>query len=127
MISFSCSSCSHELKINEKMAGRKGKCPYCGKPIQVPVPEAEDEVPAAVWSEATIPPPSPPGPMSAIPVATTPAQPLPEAKPADLATVVPQGDTPGPEGGADIDPQDYAFLALPGGRANSAGWDHTAS
>ena len=103
MINFSCSSCSHELKISEKMAGRKGNCPYCGKPIQVPAAKPI-EVPAAVWSEATIPP-----------------QPLPEAKPADLATVIPQGDTPGPEGGAEIDPQDYAFLS-PARGPGELGW-----
>ena len=126
MICFSCSRCSHELKINEKMAGRKGKCPYCGQPIEVPAAKAL-EVPAAVWSEATIPSPSTPEPMPAIPVATAPPQPLPQALPADLATVVPHGDTPGPEGSAGVDPENYAFLRLPEGRANLAGWDRTAS
>ena len=36
MIALSCSSCGQRLSIKEEMAGRKGKCPKCGKPVQVP-------------------------------------------------------------------------------------------
>ena len=36
MIALSCSSCGQRLSVKVEMAGRKGKCPKCGKPVQVP-------------------------------------------------------------------------------------------
>jgi hypothetical protein len=35
-ITFDCPHCSEKLHIKEEFAGRKGKCPKCQKPIQVP-------------------------------------------------------------------------------------------
>lgn len=36
MIHFSCSGCKTRLNVSEDKAGRKGKCPKCGTPIQIP-------------------------------------------------------------------------------------------
>jgi len=45
MIEFSC-VCGWELSVGAGLAGRKSKCPGCGKMIQVPIP-AEEPQPAA--------------------------------------------------------------------------------
>ena len=47
-IQFECPSCGRQLKAPDEMAGRRGKCPHCQGPIQVPeaVSQAED-VPVA--------------------------------------------------------------------------------
>ena len=44
-----CELCLRELKVKEQLAGRRGKCPFCGYKINVPakppVPtEVEDDV-----------------------------------------------------------------------------------
>ena len=58
MIALSCSSCGQRLSIKEEMAGRKGKCPKCGKPVQVP---SLDRSAGADWPPApgalAVPPP----------------------------------------------------------------------
>ena len=36
MISFVCPACNKQLKVKDELAGKKGKCPGCGKPIMVP-------------------------------------------------------------------------------------------
>lgn len=36
MIKFTCNNCDHGIKVNEKYAGKKGKCPKCGKLVMVP-------------------------------------------------------------------------------------------
>lgn len=36
MISFTCSSCSRVISVDEKYSGRKGKCPKCGGIVVVP-------------------------------------------------------------------------------------------
>lgn len=36
MINFTCNNCGHAIKVSEKHAGKKGKCPNCGKPAVVP-------------------------------------------------------------------------------------------
>ena len=98
MIAFSCSSCGQSLKIKDEMAGRKGKCPQCGKPIQVPVPVRTT---GSVWppppNELKIPPP-------AIPV-----------------TQAPQEDTHGPGPVPDVAPEDFSFLA-PARGPGELGW-----
>jgi hypothetical protein len=47
-IQFDCPSCGKQLKAPDETAGRRGKCPHCQNPIQVPelVYEVE-EVPVA--------------------------------------------------------------------------------
>jgi len=36
MITFNCESCGHKIKVSDKYAGKKGKCPKCKQPIAVP-------------------------------------------------------------------------------------------
>jgi hypothetical protein len=36
MISFRCGHCGKDLKVKEQLAGKKGKCPGCGRPLAVP-------------------------------------------------------------------------------------------
>src|SRR4051812_26418725 len=36
MISFACPVCNKQLKVKDVLAGKKGKCPGCGKPITIP-------------------------------------------------------------------------------------------
>lgn len=38
-IEFSCSHCNKVLKTSDDKAGRRAKCPQCGEPISVPMPE----------------------------------------------------------------------------------------
>lgn len=35
-IRFDCSACGKAISVNQKMAGRTGKCPACEAAIQVP-------------------------------------------------------------------------------------------
>jgi DNA-directed RNA polymerase subunit RPC12/RpoP len=32
----SCAACGKKLTVKSVFAGKKGKCPQCGKPVQVP-------------------------------------------------------------------------------------------
>ncbi len=36
MINFACSSCGTKLRVQENLAGRRGRCPTCKQPITVP-------------------------------------------------------------------------------------------
>ena len=36
MISFVCPACNKQLKVKDELAGKKAKCPGCGKPIMIP-------------------------------------------------------------------------------------------
>jgi serine/threonine protein kinase len=36
MISFSCTHCRQNLEVKDELAGKKGKCPHCGRPLRVP-------------------------------------------------------------------------------------------
>ncbi len=42
-IEFSCSHCNKVLKTSDDKAGRRAKCPQCGEPIDVPIPQAATE------------------------------------------------------------------------------------
>jgi predicted RNA-binding Zn-ribbon protein involved in translation (DUF1610 family) len=39
VVSFACPGCGNTIKARAALAGKKGKCPQCGKAIQVPVRE----------------------------------------------------------------------------------------
>ena len=104
MIALSCSSCGQRLAIKVEMAGKKGKCPKCGKPVQVP---SLDRSEGADW------PPSPDA------LAVPPP-------PAIHVTGAPQGDTRGPQPAGDVSPEDYLSCAPPEDRASLAGWDRIA-
>ena len=45
VIVFKCESCGHKIKIPDKYAGKKGKCPKCHEAVIIPTPEKEDIVP----------------------------------------------------------------------------------
>lgn len=36
VISFHCNSCGKELRVKDEFAGREGKCPLCGRTMQIP-------------------------------------------------------------------------------------------
>lgn len=36
MINFACSKCSKSIRVDDKYAGKQGKCPKCGNPVKVP-------------------------------------------------------------------------------------------
>ena len=40
-IRFSCGACGKSLRVQEKLAGKKVKCPGCGRPTLAPMPVAE--------------------------------------------------------------------------------------
>ncbi|MDB4638089.1 MAG: hypothetical protein P8M30_08820 [Planctomycetaceae bacterium] len=42
-IKFNCGGCGKSLKASEDKAGKTGKCPDCGEPILVPLPERSSE------------------------------------------------------------------------------------
>ncbi len=99
MIALSCSSCGQRLSIKVEMAGKKGKCPKCGKPVQVP---SLDRSEGADW------PPSPDA------LAVPPP-------PSIHVTGASESDTNGPEPGAEVTPEDYAFLR-PAKGPSELGW-----
>jgi predicted Ser/Thr protein kinase len=37
MITFACPACGQKLKVKTELGGKKGNCPHCGKPTQVPL------------------------------------------------------------------------------------------
>jgi hypothetical protein len=45
MISFPCPFCRKKLSVKEALAGKKGKCPACGKGVVVPVPQPVSPAP----------------------------------------------------------------------------------
>ena len=45
IIKFHCKSCGHKIKVPDKYAGKKGKCPKCHEAVIIPIPEKEDIVP----------------------------------------------------------------------------------
>ena len=87
MITVTCPSCSHELKLPDNLAGRQGKCPSCQNLIVIPAadasPPAQQNAPDAASK------PLPPGMGSA------PASPAPPAAAlAQQASVQPPVVTP---------------------------------
>lgn len=47
MIRFQCESCGKRMKVADKLAGRKGRCPRCGHELLVPNPAQTKPIPAA--------------------------------------------------------------------------------
>ncbi|MGI8982499.1 MAG: hypothetical protein ACR2FY_24975 [Pirellulaceae bacterium] len=47
-ISFTCPQCGTTLKVNEELAGRRGKCPKCQAAVQIPAGERAAAKPTAV-------------------------------------------------------------------------------
>lgn len=39
---ITCPSCGKQLKVSAKFAGRRGRCPSCSKPIDIPKPELNE-------------------------------------------------------------------------------------
>ncbi|MBX3421095.1 MAG: hypothetical protein KF752_06010 [Pirellulaceae bacterium] len=47
-IQFSCTSCQHKLSVDNRLAGKTGKCPKCGQAVQVPkLKQNSETAPAA--------------------------------------------------------------------------------
>ncbi len=80
MIVFPCPGCGVQLKVKDDLAGRMGKCPGCGKAVQVP---AATPAPAAREVAAEAPAEAPPkrpasdflAPPTPIPVASSAPRP----------------------------------------------------
>ncbi|HXG13449.1 MAG TPA: protein kinase [Gemmataceae bacterium] len=100
MISFTCSGCGQRLKVNEKLAGKKGKCPVCGSPVQVPL--TSTPTPATVVSH-----PMTPGPIEMLDAD------LDTPPPSDADDGAPRPAVPRTDPAADINPELYDFLAPP--------------
>ena len=80
MIEFACSQCGREVRVPQKYAGKKGRCPHCRAVEAIPATPAPP--PASVASAA---------PPAALPVAPPAALPVapPEAPPAALPVAEP--------------------------------------
>jgi hypothetical protein len=62
-ISVTCPQCSTTLKVKDELAGKRGKCPKCEGPVQIPAASAAEMKPAGPTS---VSPKSPKGiPLSA--------------------------------------------------------------
>ena len=62
MITFHCSSCQRELKVDDATAGKRGKCPYCATKLVVPLASQPAKAPVKQEAEAAsfaslLPPP----------------------------------------------------------------------
>lgn len=44
MIHFTCAKCKREFSVDNSLAGKTGKCSWCGAPVQIPQPYAEGTV-----------------------------------------------------------------------------------
>ncbi len=42
-IKFNCTSCRKEVTAPDAAAGKKGKCPFCGLPNDIPLPEPQED------------------------------------------------------------------------------------
>ena len=90
MINFNCSHCGHAISIEERHAGRKGKCNSCGKVLVVP--GSYDDVAVDLIGA---PPPSPPPPRDSAAIfeeSPPPAKinsPVPEQSKGEPPPVVP--------------------------------------
>ena len=86
MIVFACNSCGCRLRVADNQAGKKGKCPRCAAPFQVP---------ATAVSRPTVPAaPSPPAPPSE--AATLAPVPPVSSDAAATAAYVPSSETAAP-------------------------------
>lgn len=81
VIRFDCDHCGKTLKVPADKAGKQGKCPGCQKPILVPEPEIELDLPAEEnsWIDDL-----PPAQANAPAVATPTRSANPQGKPAWL-------------------------------------------
>jgi hypothetical protein len=57
-IQLCCPECNKPLKVKDELAGKKVKCPGCGKPVPVPVPDEEPEPVVEEVQEAPAPKPA---------------------------------------------------------------------
>jgi len=83
-IKFTCPNCQKQLSVKDQLAGKKGNCPFCKKPLTVP--KAADA--AAPTAPPAVPPRqvplTQPAPRGHVPADTAPA-PSPEPTPAGAA------------------------------------------
>jgi hypothetical protein len=88
MITFMCVHCNEELNVPDHTAGKRGKCPHCGKIVHIPTPaqplDAVLDPEPATFAVAPVPAPPPAVPP---PPAPPPSTPFPSAV----------GTTPSPE------------------------------
>src|SRR5262245_24539082 len=68
MITFMCVHCNEELKVPDNTAGKRGKCPHCGKVVQIPQQappmEAVLDPEPATFAVAPMPAPPPAAPST---------------------------------------------------------------
>jgi hypothetical protein len=111
MITFMCVHCNEELKVPDNTAGKRGKCPHCGKVVQIPQQappmEAVVEPEPATFAVAPMPAPSPAAvsttPMPMPMMGSAPSLPAAPALPPTQqpAPVSPPAEEPvGPMGGS---------------------------
>ena len=68
MIRFACPQCRKGFQVEDKLAGRKTKCPKCNGAISIPLaPACHPSVPATPSAAPNAPPPSPVSPHRPIP------------------------------------------------------------
>jgi tetratricopeptide (TPR) repeat protein len=74
MIRFQCTGCGATIKVNDNLAGKRGKCPKCGTVVTIPFPEPQpvDESAPPHVAESARPAVAPPRPA---PAPRTPPQP----------------------------------------------------
>jgi ubiquitin-protein ligase/transcription elongation factor Elf1 len=54
MITFSCDKCGKAFSVDDKLAGRKGKCKACGAPIEVPAPRTLSDEDVSSWLDDAV-------------------------------------------------------------------------
>jgi hypothetical protein len=72
---FPCSACGKNLRVAPKLAGKKVKCPRCGKPTPAPLPEPAEPEPIVIAPE--------PEPLEIVPEPEPEPEPMEEAQELD--------------------------------------------
>ena len=112
MIDFACPECRRKIKIKADLAGRKGKCPQCGKALTIPAPSA------ALAEAATLTPRPAPAEDATLPPKQSAAE-----GPRDT-----HSDADATDGVRSVPSSELTdFLAPPLGPTRSAGWGLIAS
>lgn len=85
-IKFSCGKCNTVLQVKDELAGKKGLCPKCKNPIQVPMPSS---LPSSADELSLAPSPSPASAPAASPAPAPKPAPAPGQAPVAAAAHAP--------------------------------------